>query len=178
VLHFDYRTDGRFKADLQFQVLGEWRTVRFLGAGEAGKEAGAVEDATGDGRWHHAVVNLAEPAAGEPRELPSRIAGRLMLSSRGRPGTGRGATLWLDNLQLCPAGGRGRLEWEAAPNSEPVGYALLCDQRPDSEPPPIVTHREPRADCEPPAGTWRYHLRAVDREGNWGPTRHFRVDRR
>jgi hypothetical protein len=178
LVHFDYKAEPGLAVDLQAMILGQWHTVRFLGQGDARFGIGQVAGVVADGQWRHAGINLGRLISQSLPNLDVRIVSELKLSAHGQPGTRRGAALWLDNLQLCPPDAAGcRLEWEAAPDLSGVaGYSIFADRRPDTEAPLRVTDFEPRRLVSGFQGPWFFHIRAQDEAGNWGPTRHFRVD--
>jgi len=178
-LHFDYKADAGTALDLQFQVLGEWYTVKFLGAGaqEGERGAGSIEDAQADGQWHHASVNLRRllGIAG-PNGLPE-VVSQVVLSAHGQPGAKRGAAFALDNLHFAPDyGAGGCLEWAADDPLGIAGYSLVIDAKPDTEAPARVSTRDTLQPFGGVNGLHYIHLRAVNQAGQWGPTRHMRIE--
>ncbi|MFH0939107.1 MAG: PDZ domain-containing protein [Planctomycetota bacterium] len=181
VLQFDYKADPGFRVDLLAEVMGEWHSIRFTGDGvapEGGQAIGVIEDVVADGKWHHASVDLATLIKAAKPNLEARIINKIILSAQGRDGCQRGATLVLDNLDITPPfGSGGSFEWEAAPDpSGLAGYAFLMDQNPTTAPISKITHTEASAAVDNVSGVWYAHVRACDQAGNWGPTRHFRID--
>lgn len=186
-LHFDYKAEPGVNVDLQALVLGEWYTFRFLGdgvvgegepAGESSRDAGSIEGVKADGQWRHATINLRQALERAAPRLPVRIISQLRFSSRGRAGAVRGASLSIDNLALAPeSGSGGRIEWEAEADPSGIsGYSLIVDRSPSTEAPKIVTTLDTAKTEFGRSGTWYVHVRACDQAGNWGPTRHYRVD--
>lgn len=183
VLMFDYKAEGGVAVDLQVLALGTWYTIPFLGKDDGAKPGGLdraerVAGAEADGTWRHATVDLRAALDRMAPALPVRIVSQVILSAHGRPGCKRGGALWLDNLALSPDMGLGgRLEWTAADDPSGIaGYSLVIDRIPDTEAPQTVTTRLAYSGDSPPTGTCYAHIRAVDQAGNWGPTRHFRMD--
>lgn len=183
VLMFDYKAEGGVAVDLQALVMGTWYTIPFLGRDDDAKQGGfdraaRVAGAEADGTWRHATVDLRAALDRMAPALPVRIVSQVKLSARGRPGSRRGGALWLDNVALSQDMGMGgRLEWTAAGDPSGIaGYSLVIDRNPDTEAPKTVTTRLAYSSDSPPTGTCYAHIRAVDQAGNWGPTRHFRMD--
>ncbi|MCZ7643803.1 MAG: PDZ domain-containing protein [Planctomycetota bacterium] len=178
LLHFDYKAEGPLALDLQIQVLGEWYTIRFLGSGGGEHPIGAIEGVRADGQWHHAGVNLHRLVRNALPNLPVEIASQIILSAHGEPGCKRGSALWLDNLHMLPESGSGCwLEWEAEDDPNGIeGYSILIDRRPDTEAPEALTDTGTCRQEGNHTGTVWAHVRARDQAGNWGPTRHLRLD--
>lgn len=185
VLMFDYKAEGGVAVDLQVLAMGTWYTIPFLGKDkeEAAKQGGLgraarVAGVEADGTWRHATVDLRAALDRMAPAFPVRIISQVILSAHGRPGSRRGGALWLDNVALSPDMGLGgRLEWTAADDPSGIaGYSVLIDRNPETEAPQTVTTRLAYSSDSPPTGTCYAHIRAVDQAGNWGPTRHFRMD--
>ncbi|MBI3830103.1 MAG: PDZ domain-containing protein [Planctomycetes bacterium] len=182
VLHFDYKADPGVNVDLQALVLGNWYTIKFLGDGKPGPEggtsAGAIQTVRPGGVWRHASINLRQCIESAAAQLPVRIISELRLSTHGQAGAKRCASLWLDNLHLTPeAGNGGKIEWEAEEDESGIwGYSVIVDKDPDTEAPKSISTIEPTRAEFGRSGTWYVHARACDQAGNWGPTRHYRID--
>jgi len=176
LLMFDYKADPGFNVDLEVLVLGVWHSIRFLGAGEGA--LGAVPGVQANGTWRHAAVDVRRLIDHAVRGLPVRIVSQARLSSRGAEGLQRGATLWLDNLQFSTeSGSGGQLEWAAEPDASGIeGYSVSVTKNPEDEAPKFISNRETWRGEPGRTGTWYAHLRACDQAGNWGPTRHYRLD--
>lgn len=182
MLHFDYKADPGVNVDLQAQVLGEWYTIRFLGDGkpgdEGGKEAGSIASIKTNGQWNHASVNLRDCLERAAPRLPVRIISQIRFNAHGQAGAKRGASLWLDNLHMAPeAGNGGRIEWQAEEDESGIwGYSAIVDRSADTEAPQSVSSADNFKAEYGRSGTWYAHIRACDQAGNWGPTRHYRID--
>ncbi|MCW8129660.1 MAG: PDZ domain-containing protein [Planctomycetota bacterium] len=182
ILHFDYKSDPGVNVDVQAQVLGEWYTIRFLGDGkpgdEGGREAGSIASIKANGQWNHASVNLRDCIERAVPRLPVRIISQIRLSAHGQAGAKRGASLWIDNLHMAPeAGTGGRVEWEAEEDESGIwGYSMIMDRSADTEAPKSVALKDTFKAEYGRTGTWYAHIRACDQAGNWGPTRHYRID--
>ena len=176
LLMFDYKADPGFNVDLEVLVLGVWHSIRFLGAGEGA--LGAVPGVQANGTWRHAAVDVRRLIDHAVRGLPVRIVSQARLSSRGAEGLQRGATLWLDNLQFSTeSGSGGQLEWAAEPDASGIeGYSVSVTKNPEDEAPKFISNRETWRGEPGRTGTWYAHIRACDQAGNWGPTRHYRLD--
>lgn len=177
MLHFDYKVEGEMALDLQLMVLGEWYTIRFLGPPGGERTIGEIATGGGNGSWRHAGVNLRALLDKAVPQLPARIISQIVLTAHGQRGCKRGSALWLDNLHLLADGEAGVLEWTAAEDPSGIeGYSVLIDRSPDSEAPKRITDTVNTRRDEPRHGVWYVHVRAVDQAGNWGPTRHLRLD--
>jgi hypothetical protein len=177
-LHFDYKAEGATALDLQFQVLGVWYTVKFLGAGGDGREAGTLREVAADGEWRHASVDLRRALRLAGSGNAPEIVSQIMLSAHGQPGAKRGASIAIDNLELAPdLGASGLLEWDAADNPLSIeGYSLVVDFKPLTEAPQRITTRDTQMPLGGQSGVHYVHLRACNQGGQWGPTRHFRIE--
>jgi len=179
-LHFDYKADAGFRADLLVEVLGEWMSIRFTGDGsapEGGKAIGKVEAVVADGTWRHASVDLRALLDKALPNLSPRIVNKIVLSSQGIPGCKRGSTLTLDNVDLSRANGAGgRFEWTAEDPNGIAGYAVLFAQDANGTPAMTVSTLTPAMPIGARTGVWYAHIRACDQAGNWGAARTMRVD--
>ena len=65
-----------------------------------------------------------------------------------------------------------------ASGSSIQGYSYILDQTPDTEPDLAAdtSGNTRHYDYVVVDGTWYFHVRALDRAGNWGPPSHFRVN--
>ncbi|HYF50061.1 MAG TPA: DUF6250 domain-containing protein [Planctomycetota bacterium] len=180
LLHFDYKVDPGFKTDLLVNVMGEWLCIKFTGDGVAppdGRKIGAIDGVVADGTWRHASVDLRALIDSVKKDLPVRIVNKIIFSTQGRDGCKRGATLSIDNLDLSHEGGHGgRVEWEASDPSGIAGYSFVADQSPATVPEQRVNAEATAAYVGGVEGVWYVHVRAVDYAGNWGPTRHLKLD--
>ncbi len=186
LLHFDYKADPGFRADLQVEAFGVWYSIRFLGAGHApteGKSIGAIPGVVADGTWRHASVDLRALLDAAKVRMPDRIVDKIVFSANGEDDCVRGAMLSLDNLDMVPPSGgfwRGQnaaLKWTAKKTPGEVGgYSLVLDQNPETIPPEKIGEAQGIIGVRPRTGIWYAHVRACDQAGNWGPDKSIQLD--
>ncbi|HEY3324673.1 MAG TPA: PDZ domain-containing protein [Planctomycetota bacterium] len=181
LLHFDYKADPGMCVDVLVEVLGQWLTIRFTGDGsaaEGGMAAGKIDGVVADGTWRHASINLRKIIDAARPDLPVRIVSKIILSAHGRDGCKRGATLTLDNVDLCwQASAGGSFEWDAEPDPTGIaGYSFRLDQEPDAAPASVVNCAQTSQRMSGRRGIWYAHVQACNQAGNMGPVRTLRVD--
>ncbi len=109
VLEFDYRATDELRVDLIVAVEGRRRVVKFTDNDHTWRPIGSVE-ATPDGQWHHASVNLrAMLAKAFGREAPLPVSD-LAFATSGWPGNREDTRWWLENVQLRPVATSGAQE--------------------------------------------------------------------
>jgi hypothetical protein len=179
-LQFDYKADPGFKVDLLFEALGVWYCVAFTGDGlppSDGKAVGRIAAVQADGAWRHASVDLRSLLAGARVALSARIINQVIFSAKGGSGCKRGSALVIDNFDMCGPDDGGNFEW--TPQDDPsgiAGYSVKIDREPQTDCPMTMSQQGAVSSTGGGTGVHFLHVRARDPAGNWGRTKHFRID--
>jgi hypothetical protein len=174
VIEFDYRASAELRTD--FFVQGRGVHVFRMFDRSSTRWAGAVPDATADGQWHHARVELFEPIWNHsPRDLVTHLRA-FGFGDFGWPSAREGDTFHIDNVRLITllSGTSGIvLRASAADALGVAGFAHAWSGEPDAEPPNKITSTDGTISAKDvPEGRQWLHVRAIDRAGNWGPVEH------
>jgi hypothetical protein len=131
ILRFDYCVPDTLRVDLILEVAGSRRTIKFTDNDATWPVIGRVA-VVPDGQWHHAEVDLGAMLRAAFPGRQSWPVTRLAFASSGWPGNRRGATYWLDNVEIASPPGV-----NAAIPPAPAQTATVADRKsPDKEPPP------------------------------------------
>ena len=180
---FDYKLET---PDLSFDITGllnkEMVAVEWLW--RAGNEGyfgpfivGRLDPAIQDGQWHKEGFDLLKMVedSGRSRDpaLPL-IVDQLNTWAMNLNPVGPGFKI--DNFMIySPKGRDPAFEWKVPGHAgRKLSYAFCLDQKPGTSPPeerPIEEHRASFRDLGP--GTWYFHVRARNADGQWGPPGHL-----
>ncbi|MBT3376664.1 MAG: hypothetical protein HN742_15870 [Lentisphaerae bacterium] len=146
----------------------------FNGKRDTRQLVGGIGEADGTAPWQAVELDLRAgrvPKAGQPY-------GILVGSHPKRKGSA-GAAMLVDNVTIYSRRSRdATFEWNAPADAGGIaGYAWAFDQAEGTVPEPKITgagNTISFTDIE--AGTWWFHIRAVDQAGNWGPAEHCRIE--
>ena len=178
ILAFDYRIPKTYHLDIVLDPGGVWRHIRLSDVDRANKPLGEVPDATADGAWHHAELNLPSLLAEQPRSARMFELSQLLLIDTGYQGTGPNMTFSLDNLQLVPAvsGAQGiALKWEACDPSGIKEFRYRWHSRPILSPYTTIPGNETgKTFYVEEEGQLYFHFQAIDNNGRASPTLHYR----
>lgn len=181
ILAFDYRIPPEANVAFQFHVFGRPYQVSLTDTEDPrnrwlGEVPGIVADAT----WRQAEIDLTALVVAHPeasRQTRSLHVATVEVGDFGYSGNAPGTWYELDNITLVPVvSAREGLEiaWQANDAGGIAGYSYLWDDQPDAEPPPVVkTDTAAAVFTDLPEGRHHFHIRAIDRAGNAGPTAHY-----
>ena len=132
------------------------------------------------GGWHHLEANWHDLLAAMPYSGSHFSISSLRVGDSGWTGNREGATYWIDNFRVAPtlsAAGSGLLlRWSATDPGGIDGYSYHWSPNSEED---ADTEAEGTATSgrftDVPEGRQYFHIRAVDRAGNWGETTHWLV---
>jgi len=175
IVSFDYKIMPGTKVSLLVNLDG----VRYgivLTGDEQITALGRVEDATDDGKWHHAIVKLAELLKAKFPDKKDPRCQQVYFGDWRAKGNEVGAEFFIDNFAMVASGPP--LPWIHCGAADPTGIAgfdIGFDRDPwgkTTESFPAKTKRVPVAGVDE-EGMWFIHVRARDGAGNIGRPAHY-----
>ncbi len=174
IVEFDYRANPSVRVDLVFYGRSGHSGFRFLD--RTGAHAiGAISDVVADSTWRRATLDVFDAFW---RSKPFDLSGGLQwigFGDFGWPSSREGDEYHIDNFRMVPVVScRNGLElkWKANDPLGVAGYAFRWSDTPEGEAPLEVLATDGGRRFEGLAEGRAYlHIRAVDRAGNWGPSR-------
>ncbi len=181
ILAFDYRIPPEANVAFQLHVFGRPYQVSLTDTeDERNRWLGQVPDIVADGTWRQAEIDLTALVVAHPearRQTRSLHVGTVEVGDFGYAGNAPGVWYEMDNLNLIPVASTKKgleLKWRAHDAGGIAGYSYLWDDQPGTEPPATVQTATPAAIvADLPEGRNYFHIRAIDRSGNAGPTNHY-----
>jgi hypothetical protein len=189
-LMFSYKLPPGTRLDLMVETLGFHRRLSLttpapdIGARLAGRyprvEApGALLEGPlkTDGRWHRTLIDVRSFLQAAGIDVPVLLPNRFRLTGT-LPG---GGGMRFDDVEVVPENwARARVEWSPPAGQNDIrGYSAMLDQSPTTIPPERDNpwrERVLQEDASGRRGIWYFHIRSVDYSGNWGETRHERLN--
>lgn len=180
-LSFDYRIDPEANVAFQFQLFGRPYQVSLTDTeDDRGKLLGQVPGIVADGTWRHAEVDLIALVVANVearRQAKSLHVGNVEVGDFGYSGNAPGTWYELDNLNLLPIASASKgleLKWQASDAGGIAGYSYLWDDQPGTEPDATPeTAASSASFSKLTEGRQFFHVRAIDRAGNAGPSSHY-----
>jgi hypothetical protein len=175
IIEFDYKAGPNIRVDLMLGARGTSTFGMFDRTPQT--RVGTVPGVKADGQWHKATVDVFSAHWRTNRYALNSALTTFGFADQSWTSSRLGDSYHIDNVRLIPvASSRRGLEvvLKAHDAFGVAGYAFVWSDKPDSEPPKriMATDSAVRVDILP-EGRQTLHVRAVDRAGNWGATRHY-----
>ena len=174
-ISFDYKIPKGVKVNLILYFNTNWYTIRMNGP-ETYPALGRIENATDDGKWHHASLNIYDILRKRFPDEKKYYLRYLTMGCWAALANKVGAEFFVDNF--CVMGDGHPLPYVSASALDPTGirdFSYHVDRHPVSTPdeeadgPPTTLALPPLH--EP--GLSYIHVRARDGAGNWGRAAHY-----
>ena len=179
LMSFDYNATGRLRSDFALYVNDRWKSIRFTDTDNPQPRVGTIPDVKVDGQWHHAEVNLYDMFRAADPMASSYVVRYLILGDWGYTGQPEGRTYYIDNFEVAPVvSGLDPVgfSWQTYDTSGIAGASYAFDTLPTTD--PGTRKMADGVSAKVPAKTdgvcW-FHVRSVDRAGNWSQPAHLRV---
>jgi hypothetical protein len=178
LVEFDYKIAPGVPVDLlASSVLGQI-TVGMSDRSLYRQYLGAMPDFQADDKWHHAEYNLLQGVKklGYRRNLYT--CNWMAMGDTGYCCSALGAFYHIDNFRLVPLVGGARqvqLSWSSHDAAGIAGYSYKWSADREDAPDDEVDTAEPCGTfVDVPSPDAYFHVKAMDKNGNWGPVEHFR----
>ncbi|MBT3375875.1 MAG: hypothetical protein HN742_40825 [Lentisphaerae bacterium] len=183
IISFDCRMEEEVLFDLLFTGgAGQSRiTVTDNGHRNTARHVGDFTPTiAADGNWHHLEVNWHDLLAALPYCAGQFSVSNLRVGDSGWTGNRERAIYWIDNFRVAPtlsAAGQGLLlRWATSDPGGIAGYSYHWSSAPNEDPDTDVDGTAGSARfTDIPEGRQFFHIRAVDRAGNWSETTHWLI---
>jgi Tetratricopeptide repeat len=179
LLSFDYNATGRLRTDFALYVNDRWQSIRFADVDNPYPRIGDIPNPQIDGKWHHAEVNLYDLLRTAQPSAASYAVRYLLVGDWGYMGQPKGRTYYVDNFEIAPvvSGSNGiGFSWKSYDTSGLAGASTALDHSPATDPGTKKTVAGETVTLKPTIdGTCWFHVRTVDRAGNWSAPGHLRV---
>ena len=139
-----------------------------------------IPDIQADGKWHRAVIDLRPYFDKRSTTFPQQSwnVNQVSIGNFYYAGTEPGSTYAVSNMRLAQiattVNGPFALNWASSDPSGIAGYSYVWDDQDDTMPdttPETAFSSASFEKLEP--GLKYFHIRAVDKNGNWGPAAHY-----
>lgn len=179
-LFFDYNIPPNTFVDLRMIIQGREYTIGLSDCEpKVGLYLGAVDGIIADGKWHSADIDILEHIykVNVNRTRLTLMASLLAIGNFNYKGTPPGASWSVSNVRLArlvsSADAPLRLAWASTDAGGIAGYSYILDNQPLTVPPETINASSNFCEVKRmPDGVAFFHVRACDKNGNWGPTTH------
>ncbi len=170
IIEFDYRAGPDVRVDL---VLGPGPIAFGMFDRTPQRRVAGIPNVQADGQWHRATVDVFKALwPVHRRHLAARLT-QLGFADLAWASSRLGDSFHIDNLRLVPLKSTRQglpLKLSAHDRLGIAGYAFVWSDQATAEPPKTVMTEDGIVRAEDlPDGRRTFHVRAVDRAGNWGP---------
>lgn len=177
VLTFDYRIESGIPIDVTLHTAAGNYQVRFTDV-DSVELIGRVPDIVADGSWRTARLNIHDLLSELDYTEGIFDIRAIRFSDTGYTAIAPGTYFHLDNIELVPVVSSSSgltLNWEAKDSSGIAGYSFLWSGERDDQPDRNIDTEAASYIFNDLTEGWKYfHIRAVDKAGNWGPSRAYR----
>jgi len=180
IIEFDYRFHPGVNLDMVVSggAQGRQYTVSMTDRANKGRPTclGEFSGFKADDRWHHTEFNLLKGIHKITASDAPPSINWIGIGDVGHTANALGAYYHVDNVRFVPlVKGKLSLEWSCHDAAGVAGYSHSWSAHPSDLPDETVDSRKAGAAfTKLPAGNAWLHIKAVDRNGNWGPVAHFR----
>ena len=180
ILSFDYRLQPGVKLDLMVKsdLNLPWKGIAFTDDDNIYRKIGRVEGVVADGKWHHLELDLGACLTRDDPKATKQIVKAVALADYGVRTNPLGACMWVDNFAISKGIEPGEVTFSWPMPADPTGvdcFSYSLDQQADSSPEQPLGRKTTAVLKNVKPGDHVFHLRARDRAGNWGETKHYRL---
>lgn len=178
LLAFDYRMPERMYLNFGLHADGKNVGLLFTDEEPGIPISAKLPDVAPTKQWRRSELNLWRQLVGSDLHCGAMGVKELKIADFGYRGNLEGLRVYFDNIRFVPAVRSAdglELAWEARDDGAIAGYSFVWDGQASTVPDEKADGADSRGTFRDLAeGTQYFHIRAVDKAGNWGPASHFR----